>query len=273
GDTLVDCDDPDCFGVLGACDTELNCTDGEDNDADSLMDCEDADCSADPICVEVCDNTTDDDGDGFADCEDDDCWGPACSMTGTRAWVTGGSVQIDELTAAPDSVFTSFQDPACDASDAITFGTPARRMTARNVTGQVQVSRMASGSLVTETCSWTATEVGGFDVAGTGQVTVNRQGFTLTDAERCRLAGSSFLPALLSVVQNAAQLPGGGTSTGGNVSWYGGNFQASTTGAATLSTSVQVDDSCAVLLLAPVNSAQRSYDNLNDMEPVFGVDP
>jgi hypothetical protein len=44
-DLLVDCDDPECFGVEPACATETNCGDGEDNDDDGAADCADDDCA------------------------------------------------------------------------------------------------------------------------------------------------------------------------------------------------------------------------------------
>jgi hypothetical protein len=50
GDTLVDCDDPGCFGLTG-CTTETNCDDGADNDGDGSTDCTDSDCSAIPACA------------------------------------------------------------------------------------------------------------------------------------------------------------------------------------------------------------------------------
>ncbi len=53
GDTLVDCDDPDCAAdpACAAPATETNCTDGLDDDGDTLVDCDDPDCSADPACA------------------------------------------------------------------------------------------------------------------------------------------------------------------------------------------------------------------------------
>ncbi|MEM6926616.1 MAG: hypothetical protein AAF602_06795, partial [Myxococcota bacterium] len=48
-DFLVDCDDPDCTGIV-AC-TEL-CRDGVDNDGDTLADCDDVQCTADPTCCQ-----------------------------------------------------------------------------------------------------------------------------------------------------------------------------------------------------------------------------
>lgn len=45
-DLLVDCGDPECFGVEPACAAEAHCSDGEDNDADGATDCADPDCAA-----------------------------------------------------------------------------------------------------------------------------------------------------------------------------------------------------------------------------------
>ncbi|PKN45297.1 MAG: hypothetical protein CVU59_09470 [Deltaproteobacteria bacterium HGW-Deltaproteobacteria-17] len=49
-DTKIDCNDSDCFGVVGACETELNCGDGQDNDNDGDVDCADIDCAAASAC-------------------------------------------------------------------------------------------------------------------------------------------------------------------------------------------------------------------------------
>jgi hypothetical protein len=60
GDTLVDCDDEDCF-ASGLCagmtdyaapmDYEYDCADQLDNDGDGLIDCDDADCAQDSACM------------------------------------------------------------------------------------------------------------------------------------------------------------------------------------------------------------------------------
>jgi len=50
GDNLVDCDDPECWGV-GACSTETDCGNGEDDDLDGAVDCVDNDCSTDVNCL------------------------------------------------------------------------------------------------------------------------------------------------------------------------------------------------------------------------------
>ncbi len=49
GDTLVDCDDPDCGGHPNCTVPEI-CDDGIDNDGDTLVDCNDPDCTGDPSC-------------------------------------------------------------------------------------------------------------------------------------------------------------------------------------------------------------------------------
>ncbi len=73
---------------------ELNCTDGQDQDADGLVDCDDPDCSNTPECggtgdVETnCTNGLDDDADGSTDCDDANCASlPVCggSLTGDCA--------------------------------------------------------------------------------------------------------------------------------------------------------------------------------------------
>ncbi len=83
GDGLVDCDDPDCTGLLWCAEvTGTACSDGEDNDDDGAIDCDDTDCAGLASCVPVgevtaaaCSNGNDDDGDGDQDCDDEDCRG------------------------------------------------------------------------------------------------------------------------------------------------------------------------------------------------------
>lgn len=74
GDTMPDCQDPDCYSHPQCLPPE-NCTNGTDDDGDNLVDCDDPDCSSLELCnpVEICDNVTDDDGDGLSDCLDPDC--------------------------------------------------------------------------------------------------------------------------------------------------------------------------------------------------------
>ncbi len=96
GDSLIDCEDPDCDTLVG-CDPnhpqnpcplptlkyceygiELTCDDGFDNDRDDGLpdggvDCDDPDCATHSSCIETCDNGIDDDGDLDVDCADSDC--------------------------------------------------------------------------------------------------------------------------------------------------------------------------------------------------------
>ena len=79
-DGLSDCDDPDCFGAPGLCDSETVCDDGLDNDADGDPDCFDDECADDPVCgpentPERCSDGVDNDADGHTDCDDTDCMG------------------------------------------------------------------------------------------------------------------------------------------------------------------------------------------------------
>ena len=79
GDTLIDCDDPDC-DFDAAC-FESDCTDTIiDNDVDGVVDCDDTDCSSDAACGgEIFDNNQDEDNDGLLDCDDPDCaMDPVC---------------------------------------------------------------------------------------------------------------------------------------------------------------------------------------------------
>ncbi len=50
GDGLIDCDDPECWGV-GDCSTETDCGNGEDDDLDGAVDCADDDCDSDANCL------------------------------------------------------------------------------------------------------------------------------------------------------------------------------------------------------------------------------
>ena len=100
GDTLIDCEDPNCSDNV-ACpencsnlidddaDGDIDCLDSEcatiepcveticddslDGDNDTFTDCADTDCSDDPACPETCDNSVDDDADGDIDCADSEC--------------------------------------------------------------------------------------------------------------------------------------------------------------------------------------------------------
>ncbi len=94
-DDLVDCDDPDCFG-LGACTTETVCDDGLDNDNDSDIDCADTECAGIDPCgdentAERCGDGLDNDNDGTTDCADADCaiLGP-CGPENTVAFCGDG---------------------------------------------------------------------------------------------------------------------------------------------------------------------------------------
>jgi hypothetical protein len=75
-DGLIDCADPDCFGLTG-CMTEAICNDGQDNDSDGLIDCADPDCFGHTGCTTeaVCNDGADNDADGLVDCADPDCFG------------------------------------------------------------------------------------------------------------------------------------------------------------------------------------------------------
>ncbi len=83
GDTLVDCDDPDCQTFPGCAPGSEICDDGIDNDGDEQIDCEDSDCEEHPDCAppnENCDDGIDNDGDGQVDCDDSDCAAfPGCA--------------------------------------------------------------------------------------------------------------------------------------------------------------------------------------------------
>ena len=50
-DGKTDCNDTDCFGAVGACETESNCSDAGDNDGDTFVDCDDDDCATALNCL------------------------------------------------------------------------------------------------------------------------------------------------------------------------------------------------------------------------------
>ena len=102
GDTLLDCDDPDCRALgtaevpgpgMTVCPSEENniyvCADGKDNDGDSFVDCEDNSCKATASCcvaraeegsMETCSDGLDNDCNGYVDCAD-----YACSKSSNKA--------------------------------------------------------------------------------------------------------------------------------------------------------------------------------------------
>lgn len=106
GDTLVDCDDPDCAG-FGNC-VETACRDNADNDNDGFLDCADPDCINTNICNENnCDDDADNDGDSDTDCDDATCVGSqACEE---RICNDGFDTDDDNL--------IDCRDPACMRTD------------------------------------------------------------------------------------------------------------------------------------------------------------
>jgi hypothetical protein len=95
GDSLVDCEDPDCDCAPECVPplTETDCTNMIDDDCDGLVDCEDPDCECNAACIQPdetdCANGIDDDCDGLVDCEDPDCTDdPACATTTTSTTST-----------------------------------------------------------------------------------------------------------------------------------------------------------------------------------------
>ncbi|MFK7989346.1 MAG: MopE-related protein [Sandaracinaceae bacterium] len=95
-DRLVDCFDPDCRGsAASSCDCEgpERCANGGDDDCDGHVDCQDPDCAGASACdctdmPEVCDDGIDNDCDGDVDCADEDCEALGCEC---------GSLEIGEF--------------------------------------------------------------------------------------------------------------------------------------------------------------------------------
>jgi subtilisin-like proprotein convertase family protein len=89
GDGAIDCADGDCAAVP-QCIPETNCTDGVDNDLDGQIDCADTDCGITCAAEVDCNNGIDDDGDGFIDCLDVGCNGiDGCEFGGEVSCVDG----------------------------------------------------------------------------------------------------------------------------------------------------------------------------------------
>lgn len=214
GDGQTDCDDTDCDGEC----PEV-CDDGRDNDGDGLTDCEDADCVDADECAEMlCDDGTDDDGDGLTDCDDDDCWGLPCHPDGVATEIVDGSLILRDIsrttTIGTSGSYTSYingttvdtpcsqftDDGGPSAGEVIRVSNSEAVLT--NVMG---VARVQVGSAV-ETCNFSFTEM---TAAGDGGTLTpgTRTGLVIQDASRCRLAGTSWLPATLS--RNGARLDAG----------------------------------------------------------------
>ena len=91
--------------------TEVDCTDGTDNDLDGLIDCYDDDCDVDATCFEsICDDGLDNEAlpDGLIDCADPDCaTDPACYET-----ICDDGLDNEVL---PDGLIDC-ADPDCDSS-------------------------------------------------------------------------------------------------------------------------------------------------------------
>jgi len=106
GDTLIDCDDPDCFGVAPCNVAESNCADGEDNDSDALIDCDDPDCFSVAPCNSVeliCADGEDNDSDALIDCDDPDCFGVAPCNAAELNCTDGADNDGDTLVDCDDS--------------------------------------------------------------------------------------------------------------------------------------------------------------------------
>ena len=113
-DSLIDCDDPDCFGNP-VCGVSEICDNGLDDDLDSLIDCDDPDCSTNPVCgvSEICDNGLDDDLDSLIDCDDPDCsTNPVCGVS--EICDNGLDDDLDSL--------IDCNDPDCSANPACSGG-------------------------------------------------------------------------------------------------------------------------------------------------------
>jgi hypothetical protein len=93
--------------------SEVDCTDGTDEDGDDELDCADLDCVGDAACPAetACDDGLDDDGDGTTDCDDYDCesdaaCAPTCEAEGDLGSELGYGLATGS-TADADDIFTS----------------------------------------------------------------------------------------------------------------------------------------------------------------------
>jgi cysteine-rich repeat protein len=107
GDTLVDCEDPDCADSCPSPGPEVACSDGVDNDGDDATDCEDSDCEASclPPDPEDCAVAGDEDSNGLADCAD-----PACTC------VCGDGITQNEEQCDDGSENSDTEPDACRTS-------------------------------------------------------------------------------------------------------------------------------------------------------------
>lgn len=112
-DGAVDCNDSDCE-TDPACDNDVDleiCNNAQDDDGDGAFDCNDSDCAGAPNCAEDCNNARDDDGDGDQDCADSDCTGnPVCLPETSCA----DNLDNDEDGAFDCADSDCAADPVCD---------------------------------------------------------------------------------------------------------------------------------------------------------------
>ena len=206
GDGAVDCLDSDCDGGC----PEV-CDDGRDNDGDGLIDCEDAECVDEEVCGELlCDDGIDDDDDGLIDCADDDCWGLNCHPDGIATQITDGELRIANVshvtTTRTTGYYTSYVSGTTVDIDCPNEGPTVLRVnetiaTLNNIRG---VARVTVGG-VAQTCDFSFSELvaSGDTVLTPG----TRVGFTVQDASRCQLDGTSWLPRTLT--PNGSRLDAG----------------------------------------------------------------
>jgi hypothetical protein len=178
--------------------TELDCSDGVDNDDDGLLDCEDGDCASDEICGElICDDGLDGDGDGLTDCEDDDCmaW---CIPREARVTVLGGRGTLQTR---------SWRESGSDTHGRFSRSGNDREFSLGSITGIVQVLPMGHsswyGTTARTTCTWTADEVSfaqgaAFNSLGSSRWFSSATRGATDIASGCRVVPIQFLPALLA---------------------------------------------------------------------------
>jgi len=112
-DLVVAANDGDCDNSA----TEMDCSDGLDNDGDGDIDCADSDCHGIPGCVETaCGDGLDNDGDGYTDCDDHDCLGTVdCPVP-----VENTDALCSDLQDNDGDNLVDCEDPSCYAHPNVT---------------------------------------------------------------------------------------------------------------------------------------------------------
>ena len=197
------------------------CGDGLDNDGDGLLDCEDGDCWETAACGEDCTDGTDNDLDGVTDCADADCWGTvACPVV--HAQVRSGELwrgRQQRSTHGRSAIWRS--EGRSSHTFSYWYGSSWGWMSAHDVRGTAWVSTASS----TRSCSWWVDSA--LASQSSGGSSMWRRGFGTSGG--CALSGSSFLPALLPILDTGSAPEDAVDGLGRSVVWYQGSLGLHTT--------------------------------------------